>query len=444
MTDFEIVFFAIATLMGLGALFGYLNHRVLKLPHTIGLMIITLAFSLAVLLVDLMVPMVDLKTPAQDFMERVHFYEALMHCTLSFLLFAGALHVNLDDLLERKFAISTLATVGVLISTFLVGFLSWLLFRWLGFSVDWGFCLIFGALISPTDPVAVLGLLKNVKAPRSLEAKIAGESLFNDGVGIVVFLVLVAFFVGGGGDVHAGADSAGVSAETPQETIGVAKIVIMFLKEVLGGAALGLLFGYVAYRAMKSIDQYQLEVLITLACVMLAYSVAGALHFSGPIAVVLAGLLIGNQGKRFAMSPVTVDHVEKFWSLIDEILNSMLFLLIGLEIFLVPMGSFKLVLAALLSVPVVLLSRFVSVSIPISILSVRRQFSRGVIPILTWSGLRGGISVALVLFLSQNPAIDPETLKLLLVSTYMVVLFSVIVQGLTVKPLLKWFMQKES
>jgi CPA1 family monovalent cation:H+ antiporter len=407
-----------AILLVLAALIGYVNHRFFRLPHTIGLMVITLGMSSLVLLADALWPGLDLKKAAAEYVGRVDFGRTLMDVMLSFLLFAGALHVKLEDLLERKFAISILATVGVLMSTAIVGGLAWLIFRWVGFDVGFGPCLVFGALISPTDPVAVMGLLKTAKAPRSLEAKIAGESLFNDGVGVVMFTVLAVVFHLKGAEGHEVSDALEVG--------------LFFVQEVVGGGGLGLLFGYIAYRALRSIDQYQLEVIISLALVMGVYALANALHCSGPIAVVIAGLFIGNPGRRFAMSDVTVDHMEKFWSLIDEILNSVLFLLIGLEIFMIDFGSAKLIEAGLLAIPVVLIARFVSVSIPISMLKVRQQFSAGVIPILTWSGLRGGISVALVFSLNPFPHKD-----LLVVCTYFVVLFTVIVQGLTVKPLLK-------
>lgn len=414
MTVFDIA----AILLGMAALIGYLNFRLFKLPHTIGLMVITLAASFLVLLADSIFQDAGIKEAVVKYVGQVDFSETLMQFMLCFLLFAGALHINLDELLERKLAISTLATVGVLLSTTIVGFLTWFLFGFLHWDVGLGPCLVFGALISPTDPVAVLGLLKTTKAPKSLEAKIAGESLFNDGVGVVVFTVLTAIFLGG------------------HESMGAGDVAVLFIQEVAGGAALGLVFGFIAYQILKSIDQYQLEVIITLALVTGVYSLAHKLHFSGPIAVVLAGLLIGNHGKKFAMSDVTVDHMEKFWSLIDEILNSVLFLLIGLEVFIIPLGSAKFLEAGLLAILIVLLARFISVSLPISILKVRRQFSPGVIWILTWSGLRGGISVALVLSL---PKFDGR--EMLVVATYLVVLFSVIVQGLTVKLLVNKFLK---
>jgi len=416
-----LLFNVTAMLLVLAALVGYVNHRIFRLPHTIGLMVITLAVSSLVLLADALWPGLGLEAVAVEQVGRVDFGSTLMDVMLSFLLFAGALHVKLEDLLERRFAIGALATAGVLMSTAIVGGLAWLILGWVGFEVGLGPCLVFGALISPTDPVAVMGLLKTTEAPPSLQAKIAGESLFNDGVGVVLFTVLATALHLKGAGGH--------------EVSGSLHVGLFFVQEVVGGAVLGLLFGYVTYRALKSIDQYQLEVIITLALVMGVYALANAFHCSGPIAVVVAGLLIGNPGRRLAMSEVTVDHMEKFWSLLDEILNSILFLLLGLEIFVIDFGAAKLIEAGLLAVPVVLIARFISVSVPISILKVRRQFSPGVIPILTWSGLRGGISVALVFSLDPFPHKD-----LLVVCTYFVVLFTVIVQGLTVKPLMQRYL----
>ena len=413
-----------ALLLGLAAVFGYVNFRFFKLPHTIGLTVITLIFSAGALLADALFPGFEIERFAHALVGRMDFSRTLLQGMLSFLLFAGALHLDLDRLLERKFIITALATAGVVISTLVVGGVCWFLFGLFGIRVPLGYCLIFGALISPTDPVAVMGLLKTVKAPPSLEAKIAGESLFNDGVGVVLFLLLCALFLGEGG-AHGGRP-------------GVSSALLLFFREVGGGVFLGFLFGYAAYAAMKSIDHYRLEVIISLALVMDVYALASALHCSGPIAVVVAGLFIGNHGRRFAMSDATVDHMEKFWGLLDEVLNSLLFLLIGFEVFLLPLGETRLVEAAILAIPVVLFARFTSVSLPVLSLSPWRRFTRGVIPILTWSGLRGGISVALVLSLA--PRLPVEAGNLFLLSTYFVVLFSVIVQGLTVRPLLRRYL----
>ncbi len=336
---------------------------------------------------------------------------------LSFLLFAGALHVDLGSLLSRKWAIASMATVGILLSTFIVGAAVYFAVGLAGLEIPFAYALVFGSLISPTDPVAVLGILKTVKVPHSLEAMIAGESLFNDGVGVVIFTILVAVAVGTGGN-GAEAITAG----------GVAKL---FLLEAVGGAALGLIAGGIAYRAMKSIDEHNLEVLITLALVMLTYTVAFSIHVSGPIAVVVAGLFIGNRGVRLAMSETTRDHVQKFWSLIDEILNSVLFLIIGFEVIALKFTGEIAILIALM-IPAVLASRLISVATPLIVFRLRRGLIKGAIPVLAWCGLRGGISVALALSLPDVPA-KPTILAV----TYGVVIFSIVVQGLTVEKVVR-------
>ncbi len=408
---------AIAALLGLAALFGYLNHRFLKLPQTIGLVIIALLASLAALGLDALAPTLGIGQDLRDAVAGVDFSEALMQGLLSFLLFAGALHVDLGDLRKQSLPIAAMATLGVLMSTFLVAGGVWVVFTVLGIGIPFLDCLVFGALISPTDPVAVLGILKTVRVPRSLEAKIAGESLFNDGVGIVVFIIVAALAVGGG---HGGEDALGVGG-----------VVTLFLREAVGGAALGLVAGLIAFYAMRSIDEYSVEVIITLALVTVTYQVARGLGVSGPIAVVVAGLLIGNHGVRLAMSEMTRNHLTTFWELVDEVLNAVLFLLIGLEVLLIP-RDLSLLWAALLTIPVVLASRFVSVSVPITILSTFREFTRGAVPVLTWGGIRGGISVALALSLPDSPERD-----VILAVCYGVVVFSIIGQGLTIGPLVK-------
>ncbi|MCK5623065.1 MAG: sodium:proton antiporter [Alphaproteobacteria bacterium] len=404
-----------AAILTLSAVFGYINHRWLKFPHTIGLVVIALLASMGTIAVDLMVPALHLKATAAGLLGRIDFTETLMHGMLGLLLFAGAMHVNLDILAERKWAIGSMATVGVMMSTFIVGAGSWLMLDLLGIGLPFAWCLVFGALISPTDPVAVLGILKTVKVPESLEAKIAGESLFNDGVGVVVFTILVAVAVGTGGG----------------EAFGAADMAKLFLVETVGGALIGLVFGYIAYRAMLSIDEHNLEVLITLALVFLITAIAQAVHASAPIAAVVAGLLIGNHGTRFAMSDKTAMHVRTFWSLIDEILNSVLFLIIGFEVLTLALDG-RTLIAAALAIPLVLAARFVSVATPVGLLRVREQFTTGAVRVLTWGGLRGGISVALALSLPAGPAKEE-----ILVITYGVVIFSIIVQGLTIGKVVK-------
>jgi len=319
-------------------------------------------------------------------------------------------------LVANKWTIGILATIGVLLSTAMVGVLTWWTFGLIGLSVPFVVCLTFGALISPTDPIAVMGLLKELKAPRNLEAQIASESLFNDGVGVVVFFAVLSL--------------AGFSASEHEISTGAAGLVTFFAREVAGGAALGLGFGYVGYRALKSINDHPLELLITLALAMFLYSLSFWIHVSGPIAVVVAGLLIGNPGRKFAMSDRTREHVDAFWSMIDEILNALLFLMLGLQVLAVPTGT-HIIGGALLAIPITLLARLVSVAVPVVAMSVGESCVRGIVPILTWSGLRGGISVAMALSLPRFPGRD-----LVLACTYAVVVFSILAQGLTVRRVL--------
>ena len=412
----EAAFDVIAVLLGLAALFGYVNHKLLRLPHSIGLVVIALAVSLGALGVDAAVPGWGLGDAVRGMLGRIDFTEALMKGLLSFLLFAGALHVDLSDLAQHKWAIASMATLGVLISTAIVGAGAWLLFMAAGIAVPFAYCLVFGALISPTDPVAVLSILKKVAVPRSLEAKIAGESLFNDGVGVVVFTILAAIATGAGG-----ADVSPASA------------ALLFLAEAVGGGVLGLAAGAIAFYAMRSLDEHNIEVIITLALVTVTYAAAHKLHLSGPIAVVVAGLLIGNHGARLAMSETTREHINTFWSLGDEILNSLLFMLIGFEVIAIS-GEPSLLVVALLSIPLVLAGRFFAVATPISVLRLGLDFSPGAIPVLTWGGLRGGISVALALSLPPSPEREA-----LLTACYAVVIFSIVVQGLTMERLVRRF-----
>ncbi|MFH1842167.1 MAG: sodium:proton antiporter [bacterium] len=421
-----------ALLLTLAALFGYLNNRYLKLEPTVGLMLIALVSSGSLIVLDRLVPALHITVAVRQVLDGIDFYEALMHWMLGFLLFAGALHVDLDFFVRRKGAITCLATIGLLISMVLVGFLSKGLFGLLGLEASLLACFLFGSLISPTDPIAVMGSLKSLKAPKPLAAMIGGESLFNDGVAVVVFSGLVTMLPAITG--HGGA----AGHETHAGEFSVGGLVLFFLREAGGGVGLGLLAGYLAYRLMLSIDDYKVEVMISLALVMGCYSLALNLHVSGPIAVVCAGILIGNRGRALAMSEEVGDYLEKFWELVDEILNAVLFLLIGIEVLVVALQG-KTVLAGAIIVVVVLLARFLSVSLPITVLRRGHRFSPGVIRILTWGGLRGGISVALVLSL---PAI-PEK-PLLVTCTYLVVLFSILVQGLTIKRVLSQFIASET
>lgn len=405
-----------AVLLVLAAGFGFLNLKLFKLPTTIGIMLISLAMSLVLLVFRGSMPAVA--EMADRFVESIDFSKALMEGMLSYLLFAGALHVNLGDLANQKRLVGILASVGVILSTFLIGGASYLLFPLFGFELPFIWCLVFGALISPTDPVAVLGILKTANAPKSLETKITGESLFNDGIGVVVFIAVLGLAVGGDGD---------------HEMSGAGDILKLLLVEAGGGMLWGFAIGSVAYLMLRSINNYQVEILITLAVVTAGYRLASHWHLSGPLAMVVAGLMIGNQGRKFAMSDKTRGHLDTFWELVDEILNAVLFLLIGLELFVLELSGQALAVGALLIV-VVLAARFLAVSLPVFLLRPKRTFTPGVVRILTWGGLRGGISVALALGIPRA-AEHADYRDVILVATYVIVVFSIAVQGLTLKSL---------
>lgn len=405
----------LAILISLAALLSYVNYRFVKLPTTIGLLLISLLMSLAIIGAGQLG--LNVEVPAKALLAQIDFNEALMNGMLSALLFAGALHVHLDQLEKQKWVVATLASVGVVTSTFIVGYAAYYLFPWFGLDIPFMYCLLFGALIAPTDPIAVLGILKTVGAPKSLETKIAGESLFNDGVAVVVFLVMLGFVATGQGDGH-------------QTEVSITGVLTLFAQEALGGAVFGFVMGYIVYKMLASIDNYQVEVLLTLALVLGGYSLAMAMHISGPIAVVVAGLLIGNSGRRFAMSDKTREHIDTFWELIDEILNAVLFVLIGLEVLVLSFEQHYL-WAGLLMIPVTLMARFIAVGVPIKLMQVGRSFSPRVVRILTWGGLRGGISIALALSLPAGPEREA-----ILVITYVIVVFSILVQGLTVGKLI--------
>ena len=397
-----------SALIVLASAFAAINSIFLRLPSAIGILIVSLSASFCLLCIDLIWPSLGLLTIMHTAVEGFQFSSALLEGMLGLLLFAGALHVKLTDLKTNWRVILLMATIGVALSTVVAG---------IGFSWITGaplmIALVFGALISPTDPVAVLGVLRAANLKKSLETKIAGESLFNDGVGYVVFLVLVgiAFPVG---DLHSD---------------GLSDAIKLFVQEAAGGALLGIVLGWATYKIMIKIDDYSVEVLLTLALAFGGYQLAIWLHVSAPIMAVCAGLLIGDELTSHAMSQKTRDYVDAFWKLIDEILNAILFLMIGLEVFAIAF-SMGAVVAGVLSIGLSLLARFVAVVVPITLLRPFREFSKGIVPIMTWGGLKGGISVALALSLP-----DSEWKPLILTVTYIVVLFSIIVQGLTVAPL---------
>ncbi|MDF1753143.1 MAG: sodium:proton antiporter [Verrucomicrobiales bacterium] len=412
MSIFELV----AIILTISAVLGFINQRFFKLPTTIGIMLISLGFSLILVLLGQVIP--GIADGATSLVNQIDFREALLDVMLSYLLFAGALHVNLLDLAKQRRIIALMSTMGVIISTFLVGGCVYFLLPLFGIEVKFIYCLLFGSLVSPTDPVAVLGILKKAGVNKELETKITGESLFNDGIGVVVFLAILGIASG-------------------EHELSVGHIAHLFAVEALGGVILGAALGGVCYYMLKTIDNYQIEVLVTLALVTGGYALALAIHVSGPLAMVVAGLMIGNQGRAFAMSDKTRGHLDLFWELIDEILNALLFALIGLELILVAQsfhGSWFFI--GLLTIIVVLLCRLVAVSIPVYTLKPFRKFSEGSIRMLTWGGLRGGISIALALALPKDMG---EIRDLFLTMTYFVVIFSIAVQGLTVGKLYQSF-----
>lgn len=401
------LFTIITILVVVSAGFAYINERFVRLPYTIGAMVITIAMSFLLTVLGWLD--YTLTNPLKTLISQIDFSKVLMEILLSFLLFAGALHTNFDQLKVQRGPILAFATFGVFLSTFLVGMFMYYLLPLLGLQVDFIHCLLFGALISPTDPIAVLGILKQVGVPKKLETKIVGESLFNDGVGVVVFMTLFAIAEKGIGHVTA------------------SEIGILLLEEVAGGIALGFALGYTAYRLMKSIDDYSVEVLITIAIVMGGYSLAQVLHFSGPLAVVVAGLIVGHDTVRdHTMSDMTELYVDKFWETWDALLNGILFVLIGLEILILPFKQ-AFIFAGLVAIPLILLARGISLSIPIYFYKKKLEFVPNTGLIMTWGGLRGGISIALALTLTTEMDRD-----LFLVVTYLVVIFSIIVQGLSV------------
>ncbi len=409
MTPFELI----AAIVTVAAVFSYLNHTVVRLPPAIGLMALTLIASLLVVIAGRVAPGVEVV--ARQIVADVDFNQTLLQGMLGFLLFAGALHIKWSELAEHGWTVLLLSTAGVLISTAVVGLLTWALLSVIGIPARPIYCFLFGALISPTDPIAVLGILRKAAVPKDMELKITGESLFNDGVGVAVFLGLLEIAQGGGG-------------------IDLPYLAGLFLREAVGGALFGLVAGWLVYRMLRLVDHYQVEVLLSLALVAGGYALANRLHLSGPIAMVVAGLLIGNHARTFAMSPTTVAKLDEFWELVDEFLNAVLFVLIGLEVLVVTFTSTNIV-AGVLAIPIVLAARLVSVAVPIFLLR-RTPLARYSIRVLTWGGLRGGISVALALSLPSEVDGQPVHERDVLIGlTYVIVVFSILVQGLTIGPL---------
>nr|WKN37810.1 sodium:proton antiporter [Tunicatimonas sp. TK19036] len=406
------IFTIITLLVILSSLFAYINVRFLRLPTTIGLMMMAIILTLIILFIGQFNASVT--TYAENLIESIDLSDLILDVMLSFLLFAGSLHTDWGRLKEQGAPIIVLATIGVLASTFVVGTLFFLVSNNLiGYSIPYIHCLLFGALISPTDPIAVLGILKKIGVPKQLEVKFVGESLFNDGVGVVIFLTLFSI------------------AEQGLENVGTSEILLLFAEEVLGGIALGLALGYITLHLTRSIDDYQTEVMITLAIVMGGYLLASRLHFSGPLAVVVAGLFIGNSARGVTLSETTEKYLDGFWELVDVLFNAILFVLIGFELLIISYDR-QYLIAGLIAIVIVLVSRYLVLKAPIYFYKNRLNFVPRTDLIMTWGGLRGGISIALALSLTGD-----MNREFLLTVTYIVVVFSIIVQGLTVEKLIK-------
>lgn len=399
------LFNIIAIVVTITGIFSYINYRFIKLPTTIGLMAIALLFSMFLIFLQLVG--VRIEDHAIEVLTNLHFSQTLIGGMLSFLLFAGSLHVNLKELHKQKWVVFVLAVLGTLASTFIVGFLMYYVFHLFHLPVPWVYCFLFGALISPTDPIAVMAMLKNAHAPQELQIKIAGESLFNDGVGIVIFLTILQLVT--------------------QSDIAYSHVVGLFFREAFGGALLGLIIGWIAFLMMNKVEDYFVLVLITLSVVTGGYALALLLETSGPIAMVVAGIVVGNHGRKKAITQEARKYLDVFWEVIDEVLNAVLFVLIGLEVLLLNFTK-NYVFSGLVAIAVVLFARWVSVAVPISIFRLFRKFVDKVIWILTWGGLRGGLSVAMALSIPPNPYRE-----LILTTTYLVMAFSVLVQGLTMQ-----------
>ncbi len=410
------IFTVITILTVLSAAFAFINTKFLKLPFTIGLMIIAICFTLVITIAGSFNPFI--LEEANLIIDSIDFETALLDIMLSFLLFAGALHTKIDGLKKQRMPIALFATMGVLVSTFIVGTLMYYIVQTLGHQIDYIYCLLFGALISPTDPIAVLGILKDANAPKKLETKIVGESLFNDGVGVVIFLVIFKIAQQGVGAIEA------------------SEVGLLFFEEVVGGIALGLLAGWLVFQLMKVIDHYETEVMITLALVMGLSSLAHLIHVSGPLAVVVAGIFIGNKSPKIAWSETTQNYVDKFWELLDVLLNAILFVLIGLELLIITING-EYITFGLIAIPVTLLARYLALSGPVALFKKKLDFIPKTNLIMTWGGIRGGISIALAL--SLEPNMERE---LFLTVTYIIVVFSIIGQGLTLGPLVRRVLKK--
>lgn len=402
MNNFDII----TILLAFVAISGYINYKVLKLPSTIGLMLVALMFSIIVIGLNTMgfgdavgISRIEL------LMSKIDFHQVLMEWALGLLLFAGAMHIDLKELTKQRWVIGGLATVGVVFTTVVVGTFLYFILPVFGIDIPYIYCLLFGVLIAPTDPIAVLSILKSSGVVKSLRYKIAGESLFNDGIAVVVFVMLLGVISG-------------------QVEISFFNVTELLIKEIIGGLVIGMALGYGAYLLIKSVDDYELEILISLALIFVVYNLSMQIHVSAPIAAVVAGLFMGNHGK-LGMTDKTIEHLDGFWGLVDNILNGVLFVLLGLELILLPFNWYFIV-AGMIMFAISIGARWVFVTGMVNGMKHKIKFSDGAISILTWGGLKGGISIALALSLP-----DSDYKEVILVMTYVVVVMSIILQGIT-------------
>ena len=403
------VYFALIILICLSASFAYINQKFLKLPFVIGLFLLSTILSLVVFSskIWLNIPYPEIKQG----IENAHIDKIILNILLGFLLFAGAMHTNWDNLKKQIKSIAIFSLFGVILSTLIIAVMFFGLSQILNLQIEFIYCLLFGALISPTDPIAVLGILTKANVPKKTEIKIVGESLFNDGVGVVLFIALLE-------TIHSGSFS-------------ISNFGILFLQEAVGGIIMGLLLGYILYILLKSIDHYETEILLTLAFVMGGYALCNFLHISGALAMVVTGLMVGNFRQEIAMSDVTKEYVHKFWELVDVILNAILFILMAFVLLVIDFKTNYIILG-ILSILIVLISRIFIVYFPHLLFPKLLNLENKEAKIITWGGLRGGLSLALALSLPES-----ETKNIIMVATYFCVLFSILVQGLTIEKLAK-------
>lgn len=405
------LFLIFSILITLAAFFSYLNIKFLKLPSGISLMMMGVLAAAGVIVTGYFSS--GFTEMIREKLALIDFSEFLLGILLSFLLFAGSLHVSIPDLKKSAKSIISFATIGTLISTLIVGYSLFYLLSAFHQDIPLIYCLLFGALISPTDPIAVMGILKKTNLSKNIETNIVGESLFNDGIGVVIFVTILKI------------------ATVGPENFGPTEIGMLFIHEAIGGIIIGLIIGFIGYKLMKSIDHFQTEILISLAMVMGGYSLCHSIHVSGPLAMVVAGLMTGNRGKELAMSDITRDYLGKFWEVTDEVLNAILFMLIGLEIVIVSFDTSYLAIGIITAL-IILIARFVSLYVPAVVFRFKKVFGTKSLFIMTWGGLRGGISIALALSLPQNPYKD-----ILVSITFVIVIFSILIQGITVEKVIK-------